>query len=47
MVYSAVIPGPERSEGARNPYPPAVIMDSGPAAFAASRNEDRTNNANE
>ncbi len=31
-VVTAVIPGPERSEGARNPYSQAVVMDSGLAA---------------
>src|ERR1700761_3967602 len=25
---------------ARNPYPPAVVMDSGPAPYGASRNDD-------
>jgi hypothetical protein len=36
----AVIPGPERSEGARNPYPRTVVMDSGPAPSGASRNDE-------
>jgi hypothetical protein len=31
---NSVIPGPERSEGARNPYSSAVVMDSGLAPSA-------------
>ena len=32
--HLAVIPGPERSEGARNPYSQAGVMDSGLAPSA-------------
>jgi len=34
--------GAPRKRRARNPYPPAVVMDSGPAPRGASRNDERS-----